>query len=98
MKANSNRIYRINTLLLSVILLVLNFLAFKAEEDNGIGFLYFGALALIINIIFLIALALVSFLCSKDKMGKQFLTSILYSVLTFVSIQFCFYIILMIFK
>jgi hypothetical protein len=92
LKKNSDKVIIANIILVAGIILTLNLLAYNAEEAKGIGFLYFGFIALIINIALLIMLALGSYIISKKEIGKSLLVSVLYSVLTFASIHFAFFI------
>jgi hypothetical protein len=92
LKNNSDKVIIANIILVAGTTLTFNLLAYNAQEAKGIGFLYFGFIALIINIALLIMLALGSYIISKKEIGKSLLVSVLYSVLTFASIHFAFFI------
>lgn len=92
MKSNTDKIIIANIILVAGITLTINLLAYNAEEAKGIGFIYFGFIALIIDIALLIMLALGTYIMCKKEIGKSLLVSVLYSALTFASIHFAFFI------
>ena len=90
LKINSDKIIISNIILVAAITISFNIIAYNAEEAKGIGVLYFGFMALMINIFLLLALAVGSYIKRENELGKNFLASILYSILTYGLIQFCF--------
>lgn len=90
MKKNTDIIVIANIILVAAV--TFNWLAYNAEEAKGIGFIYFGFIALILDVALVIMLALGCYVMSKKEIGKSLLISVLYSALTFASIHFAFFI------
>jgi hypothetical protein len=86
----SNKIIASNILAVIFMTVFFNVIAYAASEAKGIGFLYFAIIGLVINMCVLLTLGLFSLLMKKQRDAKDFLRSIIYSVITFSSIQLIF--------
>ena len=91
MKASSDKIIIANIILIAVVTIAFDFIAYNEKEAKGIGFLYFGFIALIIILGLLFLLGIGSFLVSKNALGKTLLLSVLYTILTYAGVQLIFF-------
>ncbi|PSR52301.1 hypothetical protein AHMF7605_01570 [Adhaeribacter arboris] len=92
LKNITKKIVIANIILVATVTITFNWLAYNAEEAKGIGFFYFGFIALLIDVTLLVMFALGSYIMSKKEIGKSLLFSLLYSAMTFASIHFVFFI------
>jgi hypothetical protein len=88
---SDHRIVSLNIAAVVALTVIVNLTALAVRNPKGVGFLYFEVICLLINILTLLILSLVSFILKANERARDFLRSVVYSVIIFSSLQMLFF-------
>ena len=86
-----SRVIQINIGIVFIMTTILNLVAYNAEDAKIIGYLYFSLIGLTILLGLLILLTIFNYSLGHKDTGKSYLRSILFSILTFLSVTIFFW-------